>query len=132
MKKGIILILSLVGILVCSCKKEPDPQLLFIGTWKATATVTPHNESAVAQEVKGIVFTFGENGKGSFAMADVIEFSYQFIKENNTIRLRGGIDNTLYIDSLKEDSFVFHSSEPAQAGGKLGPMDWTFYGTKIK
>ena len=131
MKKGIILILSFLGVLVCSCKKE-DPQLLLIGTWETTASVSSHNNPASSQEVKGIVFTFGENGKGSYAVADVIEFTYQYIQENNTIRLQGGIDNTLYIDSLKEDSFVFHSTEPAQPGGTLGPMDWIFYGKKIK
>ena len=132
MKKGIILILSLLGMLVCSCKKE-DPQLLLIGTWEATASVSSQNNPASAQEVKGIVFTFEENGKGSFSVADDIDFTYQYIKENKTIRLQGGIDNTLYIDSLKKDSFVFHSTEPAQLGsGMLGPMDWVFYGKKIK
>ena len=131
MKKGIILILSLLGVLVCSCKKD-DPQLLLIGTWEATASVSSHNNPASAQEVKGIVFTFGEKGKGTFTIADVIDFTYQYNKESKTIRLQGGIDNTLYIDSLKEDSFVFRSTEPAQPSGTLGPQDWVFYGKKVK
>ena len=82
--------------------------------------------------MKGIVFTFGENGKGSFSIADVIDFTYQYIKESNMIRLQGGLDTILYIDSLKKDSFVFHSTEPAQPSGTLGPQDWIFYGVRIK
>lgn len=129
--RRITLILSLLGMLVCSCKKD-DPQLLLIGTWEATASVSSHNNPASAQEVKGIVFTFGENGKGSFSIADVIDFTYQYIKESNMIRLQGGLDTILYIDSLKKDSFVFHSTEPAQPSGTLGPQDWIFYGVRIK
>lgn len=129
--RRITLILSLLGMLVCSCKKD-DPQLLLIGTWEATASVSSHNNPACAQEVKGIVFTFGENGKGSFSIADVIDFTYQYIKESNTIRLQGGLDTILYIDSLKKDSFVFHSTEPAQPSGTLVPQDWIFYGVRIK
>ena len=129
MKKKIVLIVSLLGLLVCSCKKE-DPQHLLVGTWEATASVSPQGNPAGALEVKGIVFTFEADGKGSFAIADVLDFTYQYIKENNTIRLQGGIDNTLYIDSLNKDSFVFHSTEPAQPGGMIGPQDWVFYGKK--
>lgn len=132
MKRRIVLIVSLLGLLVCSCKKEEDPQLLLVGTWEASASVSPQGNPAGAQEVTGIVFTFEANGKGSFAVADVLDFTYQYVKENNTIRLQGGIDNTLYIDSLNKDSFVFHSTEPAQPSGTIGPMDWVFYGKKIK
>lgn len=129
--KRIVLILSLLGMLVCSCKKE-DPQVLLTGTWEATASVSSHDNPASAQEVKGIVWTFGEDGKGSFSIADVLDFSYQYIKEDNTIRLQGGLHNILYIDSLEKDSFIFHSTEPAQPGGMIGPLDWVFYGRKIK
>lgn len=130
MRIRIVLIVLLLGMLVCSCQKE-DPQHLLVGTWEASAMVSPQGNPVGAQEVKGIVFTFEANGKGSFAIADVIDFTYQYIRENNTIRLQGGIDNTLYIDSLTKDSFVFHSTEPAQPGGTIGLQDWVFYGKKI-
>ena len=132
MKKGLILVISLFALLVCSCKKEEDPQTLLIGTWEATASVSYRENLSRVQEVKGIVFTFEKNGKGTFTIADVIDFTYQYNKESKTIRLQGGIDNTLYIDSLKEDSFVFRSTEPAQPSGTLGPQDWVFYGKKVK
>lgn len=131
MKNRIVLIVSLLGMLVCSCKKE-DPQHLLIGTWEASASVSPQGNPAGALEVKGIVFTFEADGTGTFAIADVLDFTYQYIKESNTIRLQGEIDNTLYIDSLEKDSFIFHSTEPAQPGGTIGPQDWVFYGKKIK
>ena len=101
-----------------------------VGTWETTASVSPHGNPAVTQEVTGIVFTFDADGKGSFGVGDVLDFTYQYVKENNTIRLHGGIDNTLYIDSLTKDSFVFHSTEPAQPSGTIGPTDWVFYGKR--
>ena len=132
MRIRLVLIVSLLGLLVCSCKKEEDPQLLLVGTWEATASVSPHGNPAVAQEVTGIIFTFEADGKGSFGVGDVLDFTYQYVKENNTIRLQGGIDNTLFIDSLTKDSFVFHSTDHAQPSGTIGPQDWVFYGKKIK
>ena len=104
---------------------------MLIGTWDVTASVS-NQAGGPAQEVPGISVSFGEDGKGSFTIADTINFTYQYIKESNTIQLHGDLEGVLHIDTLTKDSFVFHSSEDAKYSGFIFKYNWTFYGTKTK
>ena len=132
MKRNLILILSLLCLIVCSCQKENNPQDMLIGTWDVTATIT--DQSGSSQESKGWSFTFREDGTGTVTIADVLDFTYQYISENNTIRysMAGIVDNTMYVDALTKDSFIFHTTENAKASGTPWILDFVFKGTKVK
>ena len=131
MKKSLILILSLLCLTVCSCQKEDNPQDMLIGTWDVTATITA--QGGGSQESKGWSITFREDGTGTVVAADPLEFTYQYISENNTIRYTmEGIDSIMYVDSLTKDSFIIHTTDNEHISGIPWTLDYVFKGTKVK
>ena len=105
---------------------------MLIGTWDVTATIT--DQSGTSQESKGWSITFREDGTGTVVIADSLEFTYQYISENNTIRysMVGIVDNIMYVDALTKDSFIIHTTENANASGTPWILDNVFKGTKVK
>ena len=143
MKRVIIIVLSFLCAIVCSCKKEP--QDLLIGDWEVSisteydATV---NGTNMNKTIDGGIwyYSFEENGQGRRVMKDDIssrfEFSYQYDRLFNSIICKfekPASETIMEIEVLTKDSFVFHSESEATLGSiyTLKGIS-TFVGKRIK
>ena len=130
MKKGIFL-LSLLCMLVCSCtKSEPEPSL--IGSWDVSGTLTYDTENDYKYEVNGWTITFKEDGIGEVTSDSVLgNYTFEYVKENNTVRYTAyGSEIILNIDSLTQDSFVFHYTGAISFGGYTESVEMLLNGKR--
>ena len=143
MKRVIIIVLSFLCAIVCSCKKEP--QDLLIGSWEVSISVqydiSIGGANANTTTDGGTwYYTFEEGGHGR--MVDVndvtrrYEYTYQYDDLFNSILLRrenASKDTVLEIDVLTKETFVFHSSDVSTYGSiYTGKAVATYNGKKIK
>ena len=120
MKKSIIFVLSLLCIILCSCKKEPKDLLL--GTWEVSVTMTTSSSVSAPSTHDGGVwfFSFDERGRGRMVQSDDTSIKYDF-----TYKYDKGLNSILYTLSdsneeleweviiLTRDRFVFSSETSA-------------------
>lgn len=140
MKRVVIIALSFLCAIVCSCKKEP--QDLLIGDWEVSITVQYEANIGGGITVEPVdggtwYYTFGENGRGRMVDATDATRRYNFTYEYDGLfnevlfrRENESKDSVLEIDVLTKDSFVFRNNNVSAFGILTGVA--TYNGKRIK
>lgn len=144
MKRVVIITLSFLCAIVCSCKKEP--QKLLEGVWEVSVEVTYKadiGETTTEKTFDGGVwyYTFYKEGNGKRVKTDDVDDSYQFTylyhEEDNTIDfITNGISSAWVVDVLTNNSFFCHSSNASSSTilglPVSGSIQTTYSGKKVK
>ena len=69
MKKAVIIILSLICLIVCSCEKTLHQRQL-VGSWAVTQKTTTSGALEGENTVDGFVYTFDKEGHGTIVRND--------------------------------------------------------------
>ena len=133
MKRLPFIVISLFCLLICSCKKEP--QDLLLGSWEVQETVTLTVGSvSKTQDIEEIAYyTFEKNGIGRItAGTNVRDFTYQYLRENNTIRMILNGSETLWtIDALNNKTFVLTATKEGTLLGATFREEYVLTGKQI-
>lgn len=140
MKRILIICISLLGLIVCSCQKIGiGREHYLIGTWDVV--VTGHISGTFAGSeidntgnLKSLLITFYEDGKGKMVdkknKRNSSEFTYKYREIKGIIEYTvNGKDQTWTVDKLTRDYFLFHSTESTAAMGTI-TAEVTYEGRK--
>ncbi len=132
MKKAVIIILSLICLIVCSCEKTLHQRQL-VGSWAVTKKTTTSGSLEGENTVDGFVYTFDKEGHGTIVRNDrVSSFSYQCKTDSLTIVLDGETTPEAYrIDVLTEKTFVVSNTYAVAILGKVFSQYTTLTGKKL-
>ena len=137
MKKGIIIVLSLICVFVCSCKKEP--QDLLIGTWQLvkterTAEWVGNPTSKTYEPLTETFMVFNGDGTGrTFTKDNNRSFSYVFNDASSSLILmfeNGG--TTCSVEELTKNSLVLLSTNNTTLLGAAATFTEKAYYTKVQ
>ena len=137
MKRVVIIALSFLCAIVCSCNKN-EPQNLLKGTWEVSVIL----RWEMASFRDGVWhFTFGKGGKGEIVNVKDLDksfvFKYKYHEGNNTITYElNGNPYVWEVDELTNYTFRFHSSnnvtEDLLGYATRDDMEVIFDGKKIE
>lgn len=122
MKRIIIICISLLGLIVCSCQKiSIGRERYLIGTWDVTVTAHIYG-TFLGQDIDNtgelapLLITFEEDGYGRVTekknKRNSYEITYKYREMKGIIEYSvNGEDRIWIVDRLTRDHFVFHTSE---------------------
>ena len=135
--KKIIILLSLLCAIVCSCQKSP--QDLLLGTWQimkiertgSIGGVEAHETTEM--EDQNAFFIFSDGGNGMYQQKDNVQtFSYLFNEETTTIILtykNSDRESVCSVETLTKDEFVFRTTSTL---GSIANLSALYFCRKVK